>query len=435
MDETTSVLFGLDDHRVLGVTRVDERVVRVVIEPIEREGACPACGVLSARVKDRPLVRLRDLPASGQLVQLWCRRRRLACREPDCPRMSFTPASAQVPTRARLTARLREELAAAIAGSNRAVADVAAEHEVSWHTAHKALVAAAAHWLPEPTPTRVLGIDETRTRTVRWILEEAAGRRMWRRSDPWMTSFVDVDADPTRAGLLLGLAPGRSGSCVRAWLGEQTQAFRDLVEFVVIDPSAPYASGIRAALPAARIAVDKWHLVRLANEAVTEVRQRVTREQHGHRGTTEQPAWVHRRMLLTAGDRLSARQLARLRAVLASDDPTGEIGAAWAVKERLRMLLGEAEPARIRQALWDFYDAAAAADMPETTRLATTIETWWPAVLVALTEDVTNARTEGFNRIIKQTKRVACGFRNMDNYQRRIMSHIALTRTRPAAAA
>jgi transposase len=431
MDETTSVLFGLDDHRVLDVVRVGDRVVRVVIETLEREGACPACGVLSARVKDRPLVRLRDLPASGQRVQLWCRRRRLACRERDCPRLSFTQASAQVPARARVTTRLRERLAQAIAGSNRAVAEVAAEHGVSWHTAHKALV--AARWLPEPTPTRVLGIDETRTRTVRWILEDVGAHRVWRRSDPWMTSFVD--ADPTRAGLLLGLAPGRSGSCVRAWLGEQTPAFRDAVELVVIDPSAPYASGIRAGLPRARIAVDKWHLVRLANEAVTEVRQRVTREQHGHRGTNEQPAWVHRRMLLTAGDRLSARQRARLRAVLASDDPTNEIGAAWAVKERLRMLLAQTDRDRIRDALWRFYDAAAAADMPETTRLASTIEAWWPAILVALTEDVTNARTEGFNRIIKQTKRVGCGFRNMDNYQRRIMSHIALTRARPEAAA
>src|SRR4051794_35308117 len=376
MDDTTSVLLGLDGHRVLDVSRVGDRVVRVVIETLEREGACPACGVLSARVKDRPLVRLRDLPASGQRVQLWCRRRRLACREPACPRLSFTQVSSQIPVRARLTARLRQELAAAIAGSNRAVADVAAEHGVSWHTAHRALVAAAAHWLPEPTPTRVLGIDETRTRTVRWILEEAAGKRVWRRSDPWMTSFVDADADPTRAGLLLGLAPGRSGSCVRAWLGEQTPAFRNAVELVVIDPSAPYASGIRAALPAARIAVDKWHLVRLANDMLTEVRQRVTREQHGHRGTLAQPVWVHRRMLLTAGNRLSDRQRGRLRAVLASDDPTGEIGAAWAVKERLRMLLANYEPTQIREALWRFYDAAAAADMPETTRLATTIETW-----------------------------------------------------------
>ena len=43
-------------------------------------------------------------------------------------------------------------------------------------------------------------------------------------------------------------------------------------------------------------------------------------------------------------------------------------------------------------------------------------------------------RTEGFNRIIKNTKRVACGFRNLENYQRRILSTIALTRARRDAA-
>jgi hypothetical protein len=72
--------------------------------------------------------------------------------------------------------------------------------------------------------------------------------------------------------------------------------------------------------------------------------------------------------------------------------------------------------------------------MPETTRLATTIQTWWPAILVALTHDVSNARTEGFNRVIKQTKRVGCGYRSMDNYQRRILSHFAVTRPQRSAA-
>jgi transposase len=139
-------------------------------------------------------------------------------------------------------------------------------------------------------------------------------------------------------------------------------------------------------------------------------------------------------MLLTAGNRLSRRQLDRLTRVLDTDDPTGEISAAWACKELLRQLLTQHEPAQIRAALWRFYDARAQANMPETTRLAFTIETWWPAIHTALTERVTNARTEGFNRIIKQVKRVACGFRNMDNYRRRIMAHIAVTRPRPQAA-
>jgi transposase len=72
--------------------------------------------------------------------------------------------------------------------------------------------------------------------------------------------------------------------------------------------------------------------------------------------------------------------------------------------------------------------------MPETSRLVSTIQTWWPAILVALTEGVSNARTEGFNRVIKQTKRVGCGYRSIGNYQRRILSHIAVTRLQRSAA-
>jgi len=330
--------------------------------------------------------------------------------------------------RGRVTERLRDRVATAIASSNRAVSDVAAEYGVSWPTAHKALIAAAVRWLPAPGPTTVLGIDETRFRTVRWILDGIT----WKRSDPWLTSFVDCTADGP--GSLLGLAPGRTGGCVKDWLAEQTSAFRDTVEIVVIDPSAPYASGIRTALPDVRIAVDKWHLVALANGMVTDVRQRVTRDQLGRRGRKSDPLWVNRKLLLTGAEHLSAKQWRRFTTMLDTADPTGEIGAAWGVKERLRMLLAEHEPSPLRWRLADFYQAAIDADLPEATRLAGTIQTWWPAILVALTERVSNARTEGFNRIIKQVKRAGCGYRNMTNYQRRILTHIAVTRPQESAA-
>jgi transposase len=429
MSDATSVLFGLEDEfTVLDVQRVDVSNVRVLIEQTARDEPCPECGVVTGAVKDRPMMRLKDEPASGQRVELWWRKRRLVCGEPLCPRKTFTQASTAVRPRGRVTERLRTRVATAIAASNRAVCDVAAEYGVSWPTAHKALVAAAARWLPEPTPTRRLGIDETRFRSVRWILDGVA----WRRSDPWLTSLVDCSRDGS--GSLLGLAPGRTGGCVRDWLGEQSDAFRKRIEIVVIDPSAPYASGIRAALPNVKIAVDGWHLVALANQMVTEVRQRVTRDQLGRRGTVADPVWVNRRLLLTGADHLSAKQWRRLGAMLDANDPTGEIGAAWGVKERLRMLLKESEPSKIRWRLADFYDAAIDAAMPETIRLAKTIETWWPAILVALTHQVSNARTEGFNRVIKQTKRVGCGFRSEANYQRRILSHIAVTRPQRSAA-
>src|SRR5688572_9531254 len=84
MHEATSVLFGLDGFRVIDVERVDDDLVRVVVETIDQHGACPCCGQVSSRVKQRPLVRIKDLPAGDSRVDLWWRKRRLVCANPQC---------------------------------------------------------------------------------------------------------------------------------------------------------------------------------------------------------------------------------------------------------------------------------------------------------------------------------------------------------------
>jgi transposase len=175
-------------------------------------------------------------------------------------------------------------------------------------------------------------------------------------------------------------------------------------------------------LPHARIVLDHFHLVMLANQALTDVRQRVAHEQHGRRGRKTDPAWAHRRLLLRAGDTLNPAALRRLTTVLTTDDPSGQLSAAWAVKELLHQLLQAHGPTRYSRhetahRRTRFMSACVVADMPETTRVATTIERWWPEIEGFLELGVTNARTEGHNRVIKQVKRVACGFRNQANYE------------------
>jgi transposase len=64
---------------------------------------------------------------------------------------------------------------------------------------------------------------------------------------------------------------------------------------VAIDPCAVYRSAVERALPHAVIVVDHFHLIRLASQAVTRVRQRVTRQVPGRRGTSRDPAWANRR--------------------------------------------------------------------------------------------------------------------------------------------
>ena len=137
MDDPTSLLFGLDSFRVVDVVRVAERAVQVVVETVAVQGFCPDCGQPSTRVKDRAPVRIRDLPLAGQTAALWWRKRRLYCLQTTCGRGSFTQTTSEILPRSRLTNRLREGLARSIASSNRAVSEVAAEHGVAWHTAHR----------------------------------------------------------------------------------------------------------------------------------------------------------------------------------------------------------------------------------------------------------------------------------------------------------
>lgn len=124
--------------------------------------------------------------------------------------------------------------------------------------------------------------------------------------------------------------------------------------------------------------------MQLANDMLTQVRRRVIREQKGRRGRLTDPARVNRRLLLRAGDTLSAAALTRLKATLRADDPTDEMGAAWGVKEQLRQPLasGCLADAHEQRMLLGLY--VLAAGMPETDRLWTTITDWWPAIEVLL---------------------------------------------------
>ena len=80
----------------------------------------------------------------------------------------------------------------------------------------------------------------------------------------------------------------------------------------------------------------------------------------------------------------------------------------------------------VRDLLHGFYQRCADADVPELHRLATTVETWWPQILAFLHTGITNAGSEGTNRVIKTIARDSYGFRNPVN--QRLRTRTATTR-------
>jgi transposase len=268
---------------------------------------------------------------------------------------------------------------------------------VSWPTTHRAFLAYAKAVLTEPMPTAVLGIDETRRGKPRW--ERCAETGRWMRVDPWDTGFVDLAGDQG----LLGQHEGRSG--------------------------AAYATAIRTPglLPNAKLVVDHFYLTKLANDALTKVRRRAIWELHDRRGRKIDPQWANRRRLLTARERLSDKSFTKMWNRISAEDPSAQILSAWIAKEELRTLLSTVriggDPHLARHRLHRFLAWCIDSQIPELLTLAITVDTWWPEINIFLATNITNARTEGYNRLLKQVKRVGCGFKNRDHSAHRIRFH------------
>ncbi|WP_245703278.1 ISL3 family transposase [Raineyella antarctica] len=408
------MIFNLPDYHVIDAIDLPLGGRRVVVRADTIADACPDCGVVSQRVHAWSRQRVRDVGHAGAL-EVVVLKPRLVCAEAACSRRTFTQTTSQLPLRSRCTTRLRTAMLEAVIDHGRPVAGVAAGFGVSWWTTQK-VVDAAAKRLPDVDALQVkyLGIDEHRYRTVRWFKDPDTGA--WARVEPWMSTFVNV-----ASGQVLGIVDGRDSAAVEAWLTSRSKEWRARIQVVAIDPSAAFRKAITTCLPAARIAVDPFHLVQLANLCLTHVRQRLAQQRHARRGRKVDPAWAHRMLLLRGYDTLSPRGRARLEQVFATDDPTGELGAAWGVKEGLRLLLHTTTLQAARQAWTRLEDWVEAADTDETRRLWNTLNVWWSAIEVFITSRVTNARTEAANTAIKHIKRTGRGYRNNEHYQARIL--------------
>ena len=394
----------------------------------ERARCCPQCGIRAARVKGWVLTRPRDLPVAGRTTRLRWRKRRWHCDEAGCPRKSFTEQVPQVPARARITVRLRQAAGAAVADGNRTIVQAARDLGVSWPVVAAAFTAHAGTVLPaEPEPVTVLGIDEVRRGKPCWSFDEAT--QSWTTTvDRWHVGFVDLVGGQG----LLAQVEGRTSKAVTDWLTQRPVAWREQIEAVAIDMCTVFKAAVREALPHALLVVDHFHVVQLANRAVTEVRRRMTMTHRGRRGRATDPEWQQRNRLTRSAARMRAEHVDRLTDTL-SNLPA-KIGTpiltAWNAKEDLLDLLALARTHPDRQTvarlLHRFYARCATTDLLELHRLATTIETWWPEILAFLHTGITNAGSEGTNRVIKTLARDAYGFRNPEN--QRLRTRTATTR-------
>jgi transposase len=422
--DTGTVLLGIEGVRVTEAERGAGGRLEVHAE-VTAPAACPRCGTSSDKVHEVVVTRPRDVRASGQVIDLFLVKRRLECKEPGCPRGTFTEWVPQVPPRCTITRRLLDQAGSEVADRGITPAESARHAGVSWPSAHAAFAAKADETLgAEPAPVAHLGIDEHRRGRPRWRKDTGSGEYV-QLADRWHVCFYDLDGNQG----LLGQVEGRTVDDTAYWLAGATPAWRDAVQVVAIDMCTVFASAVRRMLPRAKIAVDLFHVVQLAVKTAGDVRRRAIRELYGRRGKSADPEYGIKHLLERNAENLSPDDFAKIIDVLEASAEGQQIALAWIAKEKLRDVLklrarvaGSTPCERqVRDKLFSFYDwCARHEDVPELVTLANTIARWENEIVTAVITGVTNATSESLNRLAKLEARMAYGFRNPANQRRRV---------------
>lgn len=410
------VWFGAPGLEVLDVAD-DGAEVTIEVQTTAVVVGCWGCGT-RALPKDRRWVTLRDAPLADRAVRVRWRKRVWACPEPDCPVRTWTEAHDLAEPRRVLTRRAAVWAAARVGAVEGTPASIAKGFGVAWSTVWAAVARIGSALVDDPGrvgPTAMVGFDET-------VMSPSSRRRRRR----FVTAVVDVATSQ-----VLDVFEGRDAKDLRAWMATMPPAWLAAVEVVSVDPHEGYRSAVvrpdpltlaPSPLENVTIVVDPFHVVRLANAAVTKCRQRVQQETLAHRGWKGDPLYDIRKLLLLGAERLDEAAWARLQAALDAGDPTGQVTDTWVAKEKLRDVYLTDDP-DLAAGLLD--DLLAWCDDhlsgPELRTLAKTLRRWRNEILAHHTTGASNGPVEAANLLIKQVKRSGRGFRNLTNYRLRIL--------------
>ncbi len=111
-----------------------------------------------------------------------------------------------------------------------------------------------------------------------------------------------------------------------------------------------------------------------------------------------------------------------MREALDEGDPYDEVAVCWTGKEKVRSVFKTVDPDQPAALLDNAIEYCAAPEAaPEMHRLARTLAKWQNEIEPSISSRTHNGRTDADNVKVKDVKRSARGFTNLDNYRLRIL--------------
>ncbi len=227
--------------------------------------------------------------------------------------------------------------------------------------------------------------------------------------------FVLVISAP-ELGLVLDILPDRSKESLLKWLEERGSAWCAAVQYACSDMWHTYQQAAEQKLPNARRVIDRFHIMKNLNDALTRARRIIQKEADEK---TQEILKGCRWLLVKNRENLSEEQEKQLAGMLQASP---ELKQCYELKEAFRDLFNQnLTPQATEKRLRHWVAKVEAQSFKSLKAFANTLRNWWHQILNYFDGRFNNGFAEGVNLKIKMLNRRGYGYRNFNSFRLHVL--------------
>ena len=393
---STSLLYHAFGIRGYQYTRTDYQDGRVIftIRQAPKTCRCSACGSPQVQSRGRVERRFRAVPIGRRATFVVLPIPRVECQACGVVRQVEIPFADSRRSSTSAFERYALEL-----GRRMTIRDVALHLDVSWDVIKDIPKRDLTRRFAKPKlkHLRHIAIDE---------IAVAKGHR-------YLTVVLDLES-----GAVVFVGDGKGAKALRPFW-ERLRGSKAKIEAVAMDMSPAYHAAVSTHLPKAKIGFDRFHVVKLFNEKLSQLRRDLHRE-----ATDELPKKVlkgTRWLLLKNPENLDEKrdETLKLEEALALNK---SLAVAYYMKEDLRQFWEQPGKRFATAFLNDWLRRAEVSGIKMLKQMAKTLAAHRSGLLAYYDVPITSGPLEGTNNKIKTMKRQAYGFRDREFFKLKILA-------------
>jgi transposase len=217
-------------------------------------------------------------------------------------------------------------------------------------------------------------------------------------------------------GLVLDVLPDRNKATLEKWLDERGKTWCEAIEVACSDMWDAYQSVAAEKLPNARRIVDRFHVMKNLNDALTKARRAIQKEADED---TKEILKGCRWLLVKNKENLKAEEEQKLHAML---EASPELKACYEFKETFRALFNQKlDYQSAEERLLDWVARVEASSFRALQSFVKTLRNWWQQILNYFVGRHNNGFAEGVNLKIKMLNRRGYGYHNFNSFRLHVL--------------